>query len=151
MAAVGPPSPIEIRAARAKDIPALARLAGELGYPTGEAEMRRRFDRVAEDPEHAALVAETGSGEVVGWVHVHLTRWLATPTRGELAGLIVAATARNQGIGARLLRAAEEWTKAHGGAVLSLRSNVVRKDAHRFYERAGYAVTKTSLNFRKTL
>ena len=140
-----------IREAEAKDIPTLARLAGELGYATGEAQMRRRFERVAADPEHRVYVAETATGTVIGWIHVHLTRYLATDIRGEIAGLIVDATVRSQGIGAQLLRAAEDWTKAKGGAVLSLRSNVVRKDAHRFYERSGYAVTKTSLNFRKSL
>lgn len=144
-------SPVRIREATAQDVPALARLAGELGYPTDEAQMRRRFERVARDGEHGAFVAETGSGRVVGWVHVHLSRNLATDIRGELAGLIVDATERNQGVGAHLLRAAEVWAKAQGAAMLSLRSNVIRKDAHRFYERLGYAVTKTSLNFRKEL
>ncbi len=113
--------------------------------------MRSRFERVVEDQEHRVYVAESVAGDVIGWVHVHLTRYLATDIRGEIAGLIVDSTARSQGIGAELLRAAEEWAKTQGGAVLSLRSNATRKDAHRFYERAGYAVTKTSLNFRKSL
>ena len=140
-----------VREAQAQDIPALARLAGELGYPTEESQMRRRFDRVMTDPEHRVYVAESVAGAVIGWVHVHLTRYLATDLRGELAGLIVAATARSRGIGAQLLGAAEAWTRAQGAELLSLRSNVTRKDAHRFYERLGYTVTKTSLNFRKAL
>jgi ribosomal protein S18 acetylase RimI-like enzyme len=140
-----------IREAQAKDIPALARLAGELGYATAESEMRRRFERVVSDPEHRTYVAESAAGEVIGWVHVHLTRHLATDARGEIAGLIVDSTVRSRGIGAQLLRAAENWTKAQGAALLSLRSNVTRKDAHRFYERQGYTVTKTSLNLRKQL
>lgn len=140
-----------IREARAGDVAALARLAGELGYPSDDAQMRRRFGRVAADQEHVVLVAESAAAGVVGWVHVHLTRHLVTEIRGELGGLVVDSSARSQGIGAGLLRAAEEWTKAKGGDLLSLRSNVIRKDAHRFYERLGYSVTKTSLNFRKTL
>jgi len=113
--------------------------------------MRLRFERVAPDREHHVLVAESAAGEVIGWIHVYLTRWLATDVRGEIAGLIVDSTARNRGVGQRLLQAAESWTKEHGGAVLSLRSNIIRKDAHRFYRRLGYEVTKTSLNFGKTL
>ena len=140
-----------IREVQARDIPALARLAGQLGYATEESQMRGRFDRVITDPEHGVWVAESTAGEVIGWVHVHLTRYLATDIRGELAGLIVDSTVRSRGIGAQLLRAAEHWTKAHGAELLSLRSNVTRKDAHRFYERQGYTVSKTSLNFRKTL
>ena len=139
-----------IREAHAKDIPALARLSGELGYPSDVSQMRRRYERVASDREHRVFVAVSG-GEVVGWVHVHLTRWLATDSRGEIAGLIVDSTARGHGLGRRLMQAAETWTKEHGGATLSLKSNAIRKEAHVFYERLGYAVTKTSLNFRKEL
>ncbi len=151
MAAVSPATRVSIREARAEDVPALARLAGELGYVTAEGQMRLRFERVVADQEHCVYVAESAAGNVIGWAHVHLTRHLATDLRGELAGLIVDSAARSQGIGAQLLRAAEEWTKAQGGAMLSLRSNVIRKDAHRFYERAGYAAAKTSLQFRKPL
>jgi len=144
-------SNVTIREARAGDVPALAWLAGELGYPTDEPQMRLRFERVAPDREHQVFVAESAAGGVMGWVHVYLTRWLATDVRGEIAGLIVDSTARNRGVGQELLQAAERWTKANGGAVLSLRSNIIRRDAHRFYQRLGYEVTKTSLNFRKTL
>jgi ribosomal protein S18 acetylase RimI-like enzyme len=151
VAAVKEPGRAVIREAQAKDVPALARLAGELGYATAESQMRRRFERVVADPEHRVYVAESSTGAVIGWVHVHLTRFLATDIRGEIAGLIVDSTARSRGLGAQLLRAAEDWTKAQGAALLVLRSNLTREDAHRFYRRLGYTVTKTSLNFHKTL
>jgi GNAT superfamily N-acetyltransferase len=140
-----------IREARAEDIPALAQLCGELGYVSDESQVRRRLARVNEDKENRILVAEDVAGAVIGWVQVHFTRWLASDPRGEVVGLVVSAKSRGCGIGRKLMQAAETWTKEQGGAEVAVRSNLVRKETHLFYQRLGYAVTKTSLNFRKQL
>jgi len=34
---------------------------------------------------------------------------------------------------------------------VAVRSNLIRKETHVFYQRLGYTVTKTSLNFRKAV
>jgi GNAT superfamily N-acetyltransferase len=138
-----------IREARATDVPALARLSGELGYATDASQMARRFARVSADKQHHVFVAEQSRGAVVGWVQVHFTRWLASDPRGEVVGLVVSSEARGRGIGRRLMQAAERWTKQHGGTRVALRSNILRKETHAFYQRLGYTVTKTSLNFHK--
>ena len=140
-----------IREARAADVPALTRLCGQLGYGSSEPQVQRRFERICEDREHRVFVAEDSTGAVVGWVQVHLTRWLATDLRGDVAGLIVSAEARGLGVGRQLTQAAEAWTKEQGGLMLSLRSNIVRKEAHAFYQHLGYTVSKTSLNLKKEL
>ena len=140
-----------IRVARAADIPALARLAGELGYATTSGQMAPRFARVTADGDHRVFVAEDATGTVVGWVQVHFTRYLASDPRGEVAGLVVAAGTRGRGLGRSLMHAAEQWTREQGGTVVALRSNILRKETHRFYERLGYAVTKTSLYFKRDL
>lgn len=142
---------IVIREARVADVPALTRLCGQLGYASDEAQVLRRFERVRADREYRIFVAEDATGAVVGWVQVHLTRWLAADLRGEVAGLIVADSARGHGVGRQLMQAAEAWTKEQGGPTLSLRSNVVRKEAHAFYQHLGYTVSKTSLNLKKEL
>ena len=98
--------PIVVREARAADVPALTRLCGQLGYGSGEAQVQRRFERICEDREHRIFVAEDSAGAVVGWVQVHLTRWLASDLRGEVAGLIVSAEARGHGVGRQLMQAA---------------------------------------------
>ena len=151
MAAVSEQSPIVIREARVGDVAALTRLAGELGYPAEESQIHRRFEHVLADKDQQIFVAEESGGEVVGWVHVHLGRWLVVDPRGEVMGLIVSPALRGRGVGRRLMQAAEVWTQQQGGTLLTLRSNIVRKEAHVFYERIGYQVTKTSLNFSKTL
>lgn len=55
------------------------------------------------------------------------------------------------GVGATLLAAAEAWAAARGHDTLRVRSNVIRVDAHRFYERLGYERVKQSLVFQKHL
>jgi GNAT superfamily N-acetyltransferase len=69
----------------------------------------------------------------------------------ELAGLVVGDSARSRGIGALLLRAAEDWARNRGFARLRVRSNVVRERAHRFYLREGYIERKRQVVFDKTL
>ena len=50
-----------------------------------------------------------------------------------------------------LVEAAEEWAVVRGLGVMSLRSNQLRTDAHKFYEHLGYTVIKTQNAFRKSL
>jgi GNAT superfamily N-acetyltransferase len=113
--------------------------------------MEPRFARVTADVDHRVFVAEDAAGNVVGWVQVHFTRHLASDPRGEVAGLVVAAGARGRGLGRKLMHAAEQWTREQGGTVVALRSNILRQETHRFYERLGYAVTKTSLYFQRDI
>ena len=140
-----------IREARVADIPALTQLCGELGYPSEESQVKRRLARVNEDKENRIIVAEDAAGAVIGWVQVHFTRWLASDPRGEVVGLVVSSQSRGRGIGRKLMQAAETWTKEQGGAQVAVRSNLIRKETHVFYQRLGYTVTKTSLNFRKAV
>ncbi len=134
-----------------EDVPALTRLSGELGYLSTVAQVKRRFERVAEDRDHRIFVAEDALGAAVGWVQVHFTRWLASDARGEVVGLVVAAESRGRGVGRRLMAAAEAWTKEQGGTLVALRSNILRKETHAFYQHLGYRITKTSLYFKKEL
>jgi GNAT superfamily N-acetyltransferase len=142
---------ITIREAQAADIPALTWLCGELGYASDLAQVQRRFARIAGESENSVFVAEEIRGAVVGWVQVHFTRWLASDPRGEVVGLVVSAKTRGQGIGRRLMAAAEKWTQDRGGALVVLRSNILRKETHAFYQHLGYNSSKTSLNFHKAL
>jgi predicted N-acetyltransferase YhbS len=139
-----------IRRAKASDVARLAELAGELGYPTTTAEMKVRLRRVKPAALNAIFVAEDG-GEVVGWIHVSVSYLLEVPLRAEINGLIVSATTRSRGTGARLLEAVEAWARTKKCEGMSVRSNVIRARAHAFYERNGYEHYKTQKSFRKPL
>lgn len=141
---------LRIRNARTSDVPRIAELSGELGYPTAEKEMRERFARIRPPGAHAVFVAEFEKN-VVGWIHVSITPLLEVPRRAEVNGLIVADGQRSLGAGAKLLEAAEAWARKKKCTGMSVRSNVIRDRAHAFYERHGYTCIKTQKAFRKPL
>src|SRR6267143_1648700 len=105
--------------------------------------LTRRFK--GSSRKHAAFVAESPDAAtgVVGWVHVSVAHLLESDIRAEVNGLVVAEGQRSAGAGARLLAAAEEWARKHGCKGMSVRSNVIRERAHKFYERNGYEHYKT--------
>ena len=142
---------IKIRRARAGDAPRLAELSGELGYPATVAEITKRMRNLKGASYNDLFVAESKNAGVVGWAHVSVTHLLEAETRAELNGLIVAEGQRSLGAGAKLLAAVEGWARKHGCPSMSVRSNVIRARAHKFYERQGYEHYKTQKAFRKGL
>lgn len=143
-------SVLRIRNAKKSDVPRIAELSGELGYPTSTKEMKQRFTQIKPPSAHAVFVAEF-EGNVVGWIHVSITPLLEVSRRAEVNGLIVADGQRSLGAGAKLLEAAETWARSKKCSGMSVRSNVIRDRAHAFYERQGYIHFKTQKAFRKAL
>lgn len=144
-------SEVKIRKAKRSDAPRLAELSTQLGYPSTVGEATKRLRKLGPPSLSALFVAESPSTGVVGWAHVSVTQLLEVGTRAELNGLIVAEGQRSLGAGARLLDAAEEWARKHGCPSISVRSNVIRERAHKFYERQGYEHYKTQKAFLKKL
>jgi GNAT superfamily N-acetyltransferase len=142
---------VTVRRARVSDAPQIAELSGQLGYPTTAAEIAKRMRKLKPASQNALFVADSRGSGVVGWTHVSVTHLVEVGTRAELNGLIVAEGQRSLGAGARLLEAAEDWARKHGCPGMSVRSNVIRDRAHKFYERQGYEHYKTQKAFRKTL
>ena len=142
---------VTIRPAHKNDVPRLAELADQLGYPCRVESMADRLNQLQDRRDHAILVAESARGEVLGWVHVFVRPLLIAERAAEIGGLVVEAEVRSQGIGERLLEAAEAWAVEAGYARLRVRSNVIRKGAHRFYHLRAYQVIKTQIVFEKQL
>jgi GNAT superfamily N-acetyltransferase len=133
------------------DATRMAQLSGELGYPATPAEVTKRMHKLKPASQNAVFVAELPGAGVVGWTHVSVNHLMDVGTRAEINGIIVAEGQRSLSAGARLLEAAEVWARKHGCPTMSVRSNVIRKRAHTFYERQGYEHYKTQKAFRKTL
>jgi len=142
---------IETRLAEERDVAALARLAGELGYPSTPEQIRERFADSEAAPHQATFVAVIDGNAVVGWIHLSEVRSLDAEPRAEITGLVVDSNHRSSGAGRLLVERGEDWARRRGLAVIGVRSNVIRERAHAFYERLGYAVMKTQKVFRKTL
>lgn len=142
---------IQVRAAERRDVEALARLAGELGYPSTVDQVRERLESVAGSPHHATFVAEADGEGVVGWIQLSQARALEIEPRAEITGLVVDARHRSAGVGRLLVERGEEWARSNGVRAIGVRSNIIRERAHAFYARLGYAVMKTQKVFRKDL
>jgi GNAT superfamily N-acetyltransferase len=142
---------LRIRRAKSADAAQIAVLAGQLGYPSTTVQMRERLRGVKPASQHAIFVAESAKDGVIGWIHVSRQPLLEVEIRAEVNGLVVAEDQRSLGAGAQLLAAAENWARKHGCKGMSVRSNVIRDRAHKFYERQGYEHYKTQKSFRKKL
>jgi GNAT superfamily N-acetyltransferase len=139
-----------IRPMRIDDAEEVARLCGELGYPASASDVRTRLCSLLSGDTLCLLVAEIDLA-VVGWIHVERRLVIESEPWAEVEGLVVTESARGQGVGRTLLAAGERWARERGIALVRLRSNVVRTDAHAFYRRRGYETFKTQLNFRKRI
>jgi len=125
------------------DADAVAVLSGELGYPVAAERIASRFRVLVVDPDSAIFVAESPDRALAGWIHVCGRRSLETDPLAEIAGLVVEAARRRQGIGRRLVDAAGDWASGRGYARLRVRSNVARDVAHDFYPGLGFARVKS--------
>jgi ribosomal protein S18 acetylase RimI-like enzyme len=90
------------------------------------------------------LVAEL-NGEIVGFVDARLEQSPDAMHRGmiycHVAEIAVSSRHQNQGIGGRLLRAAEDWGWKQGAEFASLEYHAANTRASKFYQRRiGYRV-----------
>jgi aminoglycoside 6'-N-acetyltransferase I len=148
-----------IRPARVEDIPALAALRHAL-WPEGSA------------PEHAAelrsllagtyapfpiveLVVEDGRGALIGFAEVSLRSYSdgCDPARpvGYLEGWFVAADRRREGIGTRLVEAAEQWARSQGCIELASDVEIDNGISHAAHRALGFEEVSRVVVYRKPL
>lgn len=139
-----------IRRATIEDSEAIAHLATLLGYPSDSEQTGALLVRLLLDGAHAIFVYELDE-TVIGWVHVSERQTLVNAPYAEVLGLIAHPDYRNRGVGKSLMRSAEIWATARGLHRLRLRTNVVRKEAHAFYERIGYSFVKEQKLYERKL
>ncbi|MEZ0171515.1 N-acetyltransferase family protein [Microvirga sp. TS319] len=86
--------------------------------------------------ERILLVAEDGA-DIVGTVQVILDQPENQPHRADIAKMLVRRRARKRGVGAALMRAAEDAARMAGKSVLVL-DTVTGSDGERLYTRLGW-------------
>jgi GNAT superfamily N-acetyltransferase len=143
---------MQIREMSLTDLLEVSELAQQLGYPSTHEDLNRRFSEIEGNKDYGLFVATSSNGKVLGYVQINFEpKTLLIDTRADIAALVVSETSRSQGIGAALLKKAEEWAKKKSISLIRVRSNLKRQDAHRFYVREGYTLSKTSNQFTKHL
>ena len=154
------PTTIEIRPAVPEDADAIARMFLESAEYHAELDPERystpavetisaRYREGRQHPSHAdwevtTLVAEL-SGAVVGFIDARLEQSEDAMHREmiycHIAEIAVHSGHRHQGIGGRLLRAAEDWGHRLGAKFASLEYHAANTRASSFYQqRMGYRV-----------
>ncbi len=101
---------------------------------------------VAEGERILLVAQEDTSGWIVGTVQVVLKQPENQPHRADIAKMLVHGRARKRGIGAALMRAAEDAARKAGKSVLVL-DTVTGGDAERLYERAGWTKSGVIPNY----
>ena len=139
------------RKAQLDDAESIARLSDQLGYPSTYQEISNRIKDILGDESHGIYVAENAGGDILGWVHVFVVRAVVSESGALVGGLVVDKNHRSRGIGHVLVERAEEWARKNGCANLCVRSNLVRNEAHPFYERLGFKRMKTQHVYLKKL
>jgi GNAT superfamily N-acetyltransferase len=110
--------------------------------------MKASVGRVIADPAATFLVAV--DGDIVGFAEVRIQLAEDDPgvvpvRRAHLQSLLVTERRRGEGIGTRLLEAAEQWAREMGAHEIELDHWVFDGDPGSFYERAGYRVVSRML------
>ena len=96
---------------------------------------RRVFEEVAAGK--IVLLAARLGGKIVGTVQLGLDTMPNQPHRAEVKKLLVHRSARNAGVGERLMRDIERFARHHGRSLLVL-DTVTESAGYRLYERLGW-------------
>ena len=124
-----------------------ALLDRELPYSDVEQVSQRIEELPKDDRLLLAVLGET----LLGFAHLRIAHSLAYNPSAEVVSIIVREQNRRQGIGRRLVAAAETWARQSGRAYLLLHTDVTRTPAHAFYTALGYQKSSTSVEFVRDL
>ena len=151
-------SALSIREAQAGDLEAIIRLHeedelgshGDVWSPETRPAYEAAFAAIQRSPDNRLFVAIDGD-EVVGTFQLTYIPNLTGrgAMRVKVESVKVKAARRSGGIGAQMIAFAEDHARTHGARAMELTSNKTRKDAHRFYERLGFA--RSHEGFKKKL
>ncbi|SIO28899.1 GNAT family N-acetyltransferase [Agromyces cerinus] len=103
----------------------------------------RAFTAIDADAAQTLTVLETVDGRVVGTMQLTLIPGLARrgATRMQIEAVRVSEELRGLGLGSAMIAWAIGHARDQGAALVQLTSDARRADAHRFYERLGFAAS----------
>ncbi|KIF75474.1 GNAT family acetyltransferase [Streptomyces sp. 150FB] len=141
-------SDLEIRPTVPDDLPAIVAMLADdpLGAqresPDDLAPYTAAYQRLAGDPNQHLVVA-VRAGRVVGTLQLTVIPGLSRrgATRAVIESVRVHADERGSGLGTRFIEWAIKEARLLGCQLVQLTSDTSRTDAHRFYERLGFAAT----------
>jgi GNAT superfamily N-acetyltransferase len=132
---------IFIRSISERDAEAINALSTQLGYTMPIEQTLANIRSVLGTTGHNAFVA-IFENRIIGWIGVAEALQIESAPFCEIRGLIVDERYRGQGIGKLLIEKVKQWSKETGNKTLRLRCNMIRKEAHLFYQHLGFKEIK---------
>ena len=128
---------MQIRLAAADDLPGLAALLGELGYPASPEELSGRLERLDGD-----LFVAADEGEPLGLAALQVLHVLQRDApAARLTALVVREDARGRGVARALVEAVEAAAREAGCDHVHVTTANHRSDAHAAYRALGFEDT----------
>ena len=137
---------MDIRPATKADVPAIVGMLADdpLGAtretPDDLTRYYEAFDTISNDP-HQHLMIVIQDGKPAGTLQLSIQRGLSRrgASRAVIEAVRVHRDMRGAGLGTELIEWAIAEAKELGATIVQLTSDNTRTDAHRFYERLGFA------------
>jgi len=140
---------ITLRRAESKDLPSIVDLLADdplgstrEGADGGYGPYERAFEEISADSRQLLVVA-VDEQEIVGTLQLTVIPGLSRrgARRAQIEGVRVSRRYRSRGLGAAMIQWAIRESAASQCVLVQLTSDKSRVDAHRFYERLGFAAT----------
>lgn len=148
------------RIATRADVPAIVRLLAddELGQtrehpgPPVPDSYYTAFEAISQDGYNELVVVEA-DGTVIGTLQLTIIPYLTYQggSRAVIEAVRVGRRFRSQGVGERLFERAIARARERGCHVVQLTTDKRRVDAHRFYQRLGFAATHEGMKLHLPL
>jgi GNAT superfamily N-acetyltransferase len=127
-----------VRPAEPGDMPALAELMTQLGYPTRPSEMEMRMEVILANKNYATFVA-VSNGKVCGMIGIFIRySYEYNSLSAMILALVVSEGMRGRGVGQALIAAAEKHLAQKNIQRVAVNARFERTQAHAFYEKLGY-------------
>jgi N-acetylglutamate synthase-like GNAT family acetyltransferase len=139
---------ITIRPAQKEDCSEITHLTNQLGYPSTLDKICEIMDLVLAHNDHQVFIAEK-ENTIVGYIHLIQSMRIGSNPFVEIAAFIIDESLRSIGVGSSLIRESERWTSGLGIKDIRIRSNIIRQEAHNFFQKRGFQNIKTQEVFLK--
>jgi aminoglycoside 6'-N-acetyltransferase I len=149
-----------VRPARDSDRNALAQMRALLWPDAGVEQHVKELNAIFSHPmigtlPTAILVSDGENGALIGFLEVGMRSHAdgCDPQRpvGFVEGWFVQELFRNRGVGAELMRSAEDWARAQGCLEMASDALIDNQESQRAHAALGFEIVDRCVHFRKAL
>jgi N-acetylglutamate synthase-like GNAT family acetyltransferase len=139
---------VTIRSAQKEDCSGINQLTNQLGYSSSFEKICEIMDLVLDHTDHQVYIAEKDNS-IIGYIHLIQSIRIGSSPFVEIAAFIIDESARSIGVGSSLIKETENWASGLGLKDIRIRSNIIRQEAHKFFQNRGFQNIKTQEVFLK--